>query len=245
MLRAGPNFACQHCYNRGQECEQSSDCYKKMYKCQLHSAANPPPPLVPCTCHVRRLPGAPHAAANAVAGPSCQSHLPVEGEHWHTTWDQQFNTPSPAYDLLVGRTGYFAGLDSLHTALFWHSELKDAEALLDAAYRCHNFHCTMLIEALGWCMVLPLDDASCSKHVKFLRPTSPSKGADRKTHCDKGKRCTDSVVEEPSWDKGKGHADRGIRVRGVLIWALRKRSCLRWAVRRTGPASSILIFVFF
>jgi hypothetical protein len=139
----------------------------------------------------------------------CSSCLPAEGEHWHTAWDQRFNTPGPAYDLLVGGTGYFAGLDSSRAALFWCSELKDAEALLDGAYCCHNFCRTMLIQALGWCMVLPPDDASHSKHVKFLRPTSPGEGADCKMRRDKGKHHADSVVEEPSWDKGKGRTDPG------------------------------------
>jgi hypothetical protein len=67
----------------------------------------------------------------------------------------------------------------------------------------------MLIEALGQCMVPPLDDASCSKHVKFLRPTSPGKGMHHKTRRDKGKHHMDPVMEKPSRDKGKGHADLG------------------------------------
>jgi hypothetical protein len=67
----------------------------------------------------------------------------------------------------------------------------------------------MLIEALGRCMVPPPDDASRSKHVKFLGPTSPGEGVDRETRCDKGKCCVDSVMEEPLWDKGKGCADPG------------------------------------
>jgi hypothetical protein len=64
----------------------------------------------------------------------CVNCSPSAGEHWHTAWDQRFNTPGPAYDLLVGRTGYFMGPNSTCAALFWCSKLKDSKALLDMAY---------------------------------------------------------------------------------------------------------------
>jgi hypothetical protein len=101
------------------------------------------------------------------------------------------------------------GLDFTCAALFLRSKLENSEALLDVAYRRCNFHRMMLIEALGWCMVPPPDDASRSKRVKFLNPPLPDKGMCREPRCDKGKRRTDPVVEESLCDKGKGCADPG------------------------------------
>lgn len=79
-------------------------------------------------------------------------------------WDTHFDTPGPAFNLLVGGSG---GLDSAGVVLFWHSKLSYAEGLVLAA-NCHEeFACKMLTVALGCCCIVPSNNSSDSKHVHF------------------------------------------------------------------------------
>jgi hypothetical protein len=202
MPGAGPDFTCHKCYERGLECKQSSPHYHKMFTCQLRTVSNPLPPPVPRAHHTSR------AASNAVAGPSHRSCSPPMGEHWHTSWDTSYNIPGPAYEILVGREGYYTWLDSVHAVLFWRSELECFEAMIDSSYRQRNFHWKMLNEPLARCMVPPPDDgAPCTKRIKFTSPTSPRGRACFSMRRNKGKHRADLVPEEPSQDKGKGRTD--------------------------------------
>jgi hypothetical protein len=195
MLGAGPGFPCEKCYKGKQECKRSSSHYCQVFTRQSHAASNSLPPPVLWVCCTS------HAASNMVAGLPCQSCSPPVVECPCPSRDTGNDIPSPAYELLVGRDGRYAGLDSVHAALFWHSKLKHSEAMIDASYHQRDFHCKMLNEALMRCMVPPPDDGPRAKCVKFSSPPSPR----GRTHF--SKRCTDPVEEEELQDQGKGRAD--------------------------------------
>jgi hypothetical protein len=201
MLSAGPGFPCQKCYKRKLECERSSLHYLWVFARQSRAVSNPLLPLVLQVCHTSR------AASNMLAGPSHRSRSPPVGMCLHPSRDTGYNVPGPAYKLLVGRDGRYAGLDSVHATLFWHSELKCSEAMINASYRQHDFHHKMLNEALMQCMVPPPDNGPCTKCVKFTGPALP-RGHMHFGKChNKGKHCADPVEEEEPQDKGKGCTD--------------------------------------
>jgi hypothetical protein len=201
MLGAGPGFPCQKCYEWKLECERSSLHYLRVFTRQSHTASNPLPPPVLQVCHTS------HAASNAVAGSSHRSHLPPLGKHQHTSRDAGYNVPGPAYELLIGREGCYSGLDSVHTALFWHSELEHSKAMINASYCQQNFHRKMLNNALTRCMVLPPNSGPHAKCVKFTGPALPCACTHFGKRCDKGKHHADLEEEEEPQDKGKGHMD--------------------------------------
>lgn len=85
--------------------------------------------------------------------------------------------PGPAFDLLIGGSGYYPGLDSTGAALCWRSELSRAEGLALAANRQVVFAREMLTEALGRCFVAPPNGGE-SNHVRFTghSPSERNKG---------------------------------------------------------------------
>jgi hypothetical protein len=147
------------------------------------------------TRHSSGDPRPPRAANNAVDEPSRLSP-PVE-EHGNAACDSNYDAPGPAYELLVGGTGSFAGLESSKAALFWRSELEQVEAMIEAGIRKRKFYQKMLNEALARCMVPPPDERSRAKRVKFTKQDST----------DKGKGRADSAGEGGSRAKGKGRVD--------------------------------------
>ena len=196
MAGVGPDSTCKRCHRKHLTCERISTRYRSIFARKLASlrAASKSSRAL----HTRRSSSDPRqsrAANNAVDGPSRLS--PPIGEHWHTAWDSKCDAPGPAYELLVGGTGYFAGLESAKAALFWRSELEDTEAMIDSAFRQRKFYWKMLNEALARCMVPPPDEHSRAKRVKFTRRDST----------DKGSGDADIVGEGNSRAKGKGRVD--------------------------------------
>jgi hypothetical protein len=200
MLGAGPGFPCQKCYERKLECERSSSRYLRVFARQSRAASNPLPPPV---LRVRRTS---RVASNALAGPSRRSRSPPVGVRPRHSRDAGYDVPGPAYELLVGGNGRYAGLDSARAALFWRSELERSEAMIDASYRQRDFHRKMLDEALARCMVPPPDDGPRAKRVKFSGPGSPRARTRFGKRRDQGERRTDPEEEEEPQDKGKGRA---------------------------------------
>jgi hypothetical protein len=196
MLGAGPDFPCQKCYERKQECDQSLLHYLHVFACQSHALrASLPPPVPRPRC-------ASCVATNAVAGPLHWSCLPPVGKCRSTSRATGYDAPFPTSE----REASYAGLDPKHAALFWCSELECSEAMIDVLYRQCNFHRQQLDKALAWCQVSPPGDGPHPKCIKFTGPALPC-GHMFSEHCDNGKRCTDPVPEESSQDKGQGHAD--------------------------------------
>jgi hypothetical protein len=223
MLGAGPGFPCQKCYEQKLECKRSSSHYLWVFARQSRAASNPLPPLVP---QVRRTS---HTASNAVAGPSRRSHSPPVGERLCPSRDSGYDVPGPAYELLVGGDSRYAGLDSVHAALFWRSELERSEAMIDASYRQRDFHHKMLNEALMHCMVPPPDEGLCAKHVKFTSPASP-RGRVCFGKCRNKGKCHANLVEEEE-PRGspceRGRLRVGILRRcGGMVWPVANWSCL-------------------
>jgi hypothetical protein len=193
MLGAGPDFACQKCYDRKQECERSSSRYCRVFTHQSCAASNPLPPPVPHPRHASR------AASNMVAG---SSHLPPVAKRRHTLKAAGFDVPFPA----IEREGLYTGLDPEHAALFWRSELEHSEVMIDVLYRQCDFHRQQLDEALVWCQVSPPDDSPHPKCVQLTGPALP-RGRTLSERRDKAQRRSDPVPEESSQDKGKRRAD--------------------------------------
>ena len=194
MAGAGPDSACERCHHKHQKCERVSKRYRSIFARKL--ASLPAAGKSSRALRTRRTSSDPHpprAANNAVAGPSRLSP-PVE-EHGNEACDSNYDAPGPAYELLVGGTGSFDGLESAKAALFWRSELERTEAMIDSAFRQRKFKRKMLNEALVRCMGPPPDERSRAKRVKFTRCGST----------DKGKGLMDFRGEGNS--SRKGHAD--------------------------------------
>jgi hypothetical protein len=196
MLGAGPDFPCQKCYERKQECDRSSSHYLRVFARQSRVLRASLPPLV---LRPRR---ASRVATNAVAGPSRRSCSPPADKCRPASRAAGYDAPFPANE----REGYYVGLDPERAALFWCSELECSEAMIDASYRQHDFHRRQLVEALAWCKVSPPDDGPCPKRIKLTVPASP-RGRTLSERRDKAKRHADLVEEEEPWDYGKGRAD--------------------------------------
>jgi hypothetical protein len=109
----------------------------------------------------------PLAVKHAAAG---SSHLPpsTDGAS-ELLWDPQFDTPGPAYDLLVGGMFYFPGLELASAAMFWCSEVVCVEGNYLAAKQHLQLTQTMLSNVL-MCCIAPSTDSSQSKCVQFLHP---------------------------------------------------------------------------
>jgi hypothetical protein len=108
-------------------------------------------------------------------------------------WDPHHDAPGPAYDLLVGGTGYFAGLDLASAALFWRSKTTHAKGHYLAA-KCHLiFTRSMLSDALT-CCIAPSTNPSQTRCVQFAGPSMSGAG-------------TAKTEPEGKSGKGKGRAD--------------------------------------
>jgi hypothetical protein len=130
----------------------------------------------------------PSAAGDSAARPS-----PSAAKTFEPLWDPHHDAPGPTYDLLVGGTGYFAGLDSASTALFWRSKTTRAEGHYLAAKRHLIFTRSMLSDALTRC-IAPSTDPSQTRHVQFAGPSTSGAG-------------TAKTELEGKSGKGKGQAD--------------------------------------
>ena len=125
---------------------------------------------------------------SAEAGPSSHCLYP----EFHNSWDTRFDTPGHAFDILVSGSG---GLDSAGASLFWRSELSRAEGLALGANHHEEFARArkMLRVALGNRRIVPPDDSSDSKRVRF------SSG--------KGKDMASAEEDGEVSGKGKGRAE--------------------------------------
>jgi hypothetical protein len=158
---------------------------------------------VPRRRRVSRPRRARRAASNAAAGPSrlsADGAAPVADladgpPQWYH--HPNYDAPGPAYELLVGGTAYFAGLDSAGAAMFWRSEVARTGAAAEAANRHHRFTLRMCNEALARCILPPPDERSSSKRVRLTQPSA----------ADKGKGRADAMEEDEVVGKGKGRAE--------------------------------------
>jgi hypothetical protein len=112
----------------------------------------------------------PSAAGDSAAHPS-----PSAAKTFELSWDPHYNAPGPAYDLLVGGTGYFAGLDLASAALFWCSETTRTEGHYLAAKRHLIFTRSMLSDALTRC-IAPSTNPSQTRRVQFVGPSTSGAG---------------------------------------------------------------------
>ena len=190
-----------HCAEKGVPCIWDSKWYKNKVASQWavqHVAADG-------VLHLRCASRAccfPCAASNATTSPS---HLPVEDAapaadlgNGPPLWYNHpgYDAPGPAFDLLVGGTGYFAGLDSTGAAMFWRSKVAHTGAAAKVANKLHRFTLRMCNESLAHCILPPPDEHLSSKHIRLTQPSA----------ADKGKGRADAVEEDEVVGKGKGRA---------------------------------------
>ena len=162
---AGPNSPCERCHEHHLTCQRESDRYHTALARRLAAGRKAAElaerrEAAPSARRARRARRARPSPANAEAGPSSQRLSP----EFHDSWDTRFDTPGPTFDVLVGGSG---GLDSAGASLFWRSELSRAEGLALAANRHEEFARKMLRVALGNRRIVPPDDGSDPKRVRF------------------------------------------------------------------------------
>jgi hypothetical protein len=154
-------------------------------------------PQVGPSSRALRIPAAADGSAArpspSAAGDSAARLSPSAAKTFELSWDPHYDAPGPTYDLLVGRTGYFAGLDSASATLFWHSETTRAEGHYLAAKRHLIFTRSMLSDTLTRC-IAPSTDPSQTRRVQFAGPSTSGAG-------------TAKTEPEGESGKGKGQAD--------------------------------------
>jgi hypothetical protein len=111
----------------------------------------------------------------AVAGGSAARPSPSAAKTFELSWDPHHDAPGPTYDLLVGGTGYFTGLDSASAALYWRSETTRTKGHYLMAKRHLIFTRSMLSNVLT-CCIAPSTNPSQTRRVQFMGPSMSGVG---------------------------------------------------------------------